>query len=84
MTLAQITPRGRLTLPVEIRKALGLTAGAAVEISVEGSRIVVQPVIALPVRIYSDDDLAIFDEAQRMSDSELKEALSRWGDRGPS
>lgn len=84
MTLTQITDRGRLTLPVEIRKALGLTAGAAVEVSIEGGRIVIQPVIALPVRIYSDEDLAMFDEAQHMTGAEMKEALGRWDDRGPS
>lgn len=84
MTLTQITHRGQLTLPVEIRKALGLTAGAAVEVSIEAGRIVIQPVIALPVRIYSDEDLAMFDEAQHMTAAEMKEALGRWDERGPS
>ncbi len=84
MALTQITPRGQITLPAEIRKALGLATGAAVEVSVEGNRIVVQPVVALPVRIYTDDDLAMFDEAQRMTDDEFDTALAKWGERGAS
>ena len=84
MALTQITPRGQITLPADIRKALGLGPGAAVEVSIEGNRIVVQPVVALPVRIYSDEDLAMFDEAQRMTSEELDTALGRWGVRDAS
>ena len=39
-------------------------------------------VIPLPERIYSDEDLAMFDEAQHMTVAVLKEALARWDDRG--
>lgn len=84
MALTQITPRGQLTLPVEIRKALGLTGGSAVEVFVEGDHIVVQPVVTVPVRIYSEDDLAMFDDAQAMNASDLEKALALWGERESS
>lgn len=82
--LTQVTPRGQITLPAEIRKTLGLEPGSAVDITVEENHIVVQPVITLPVRIYSEEDLAMFDEAQRMSTPALDNALENWGVRGAS
>lgn len=78
MPLTQITPRGQVTLPAEVRRALGLKGGDSLEVGVEDGRIVLQPVMTLPIRLYSDADLRMFDEAAQMSDAELESAARRW------
>ena len=76
--MTQITPRGQVTLPAEIRKALSLKGGDALEVAIEGGRIILQPVMTLPIRIYSESDLAMFAEAGAMSDEEIAAAADRW------
>lgn len=78
MTLTQITPRGQVTLPVDMRKALNLKGGDALEVAIEDGRIILQPVMTLPVRIYGESDLAMFAEAGTMSEDEITAATDRW------
>jgi AbrB family looped-hinge helix DNA binding protein len=78
VTLTQITPRGQVTLPAEIRKVLSLKGGVALEVAIEGGRIILQPVMTLPIRIHSESDLAMFAEAGAMSDGEIAAAADRW------
>jgi antitoxin PrlF len=52
MITATITAKGQITIPVEIRKALGLDAGARIEFEeVEPGRFVFKPAQTLPVAV---------------------------------
>lgn len=84
MSICQISPRGQVTLPVDIRRAVGLQGGDSLEVTIEQGRIVLQPVVTLPIRVYSDADLAMFDEASAMTDDEFADAAKRWDINGDS
>ena len=51
MKVVSIDERGRVTLPSESRKVLGLKPGDKLEVSVEGGAIVLRPLIPEPVKI---------------------------------
>lgn len=44
MTLAQVSDKGQITLPAKVRKSLGIAARSKLDVTVEGNRIVLQPV----------------------------------------
>ncbi len=45
MTLAKVTSKGQVTIPLEIRQKLGLEAGSRIDfILTEGGRVIVEPV----------------------------------------
>jgi len=47
--LTTVSTKGQLVIPAEIREQLGIEPGTKMEISVEGSRIILQPVDKLRV-----------------------------------
>lgn len=47
-TFAQLSTAGQLTIPLAIRKELGLSAGDPLQISMVGGRMIVEPVIVTP------------------------------------
>lgn len=77
--IAQISKRGQITLPAEVRKALGLKSGDTLVVRLEEGRIVLEPAVVLPVEIYSDERLAEFEESARVSDEELAAFKRAWG-----
>ena len=69
----QINTRGNMTLPVQIRRALGIEKGGVVmAVSAQGG-VLLRPAIAYPIELYSDERVAEFDAAER----KLKNRLSR-------
>jgi AbrB family looped-hinge helix DNA binding protein len=42
--LVRVDPRGRVTIPVEIRRAIGLEPGQRVEVCLQGKNIVLKPI----------------------------------------
>lgn len=53
--IAQISPRGQVTLPVSVRKALGLKPGDALLVRVEEGRVVLEPAQVLPLEAYTEE-----------------------------
>ena len=51
MKVVTIDKRGRITLPSEERRILGLEPGDKLEVSVEGGVIVLRPLIPKPVKV---------------------------------
>ncbi|MDQ1249238.1 MAG: hypothetical protein QG597_3612 [Actinomycetota bacterium] len=82
VNICQISPRGQVTLPADIRRAVGLHGGDALQVTIENGRIILQPVMTLPIRLYTDADLAMFEDAAAMTDQELASAAELWGVRG--
>lgn len=76
---AQISKRGQITLPADVRKALGLKPGDTLVVRLEAGRIVLEPAVVLPVEIYSDERLAEFEESAQVSDEMLAAFRRAWG-----
>ena len=76
--LVQIGKRGQLTLPAEVRRALGLKPGDALVVRVEKGRVVLEPAVVLPVEIYDEARLREFEEAVRLEPEEVEEIRRRW------
>jgi AbrB family looped-hinge helix DNA binding protein len=76
--VVQVSPRGQVTLPASVRRALGLEPGDNLVISVEGDRAVLQPAVVVPIERYTDERTSEFDEAARMSPDEIRKARRKW------
>ncbi len=76
--LVQLSSRGQLTLPAEVRKALGLRTGDAFNVRVEDGEIVLEAVEITPVELYSEARLEEFAENAEMTENELKQARTAW------
>lgn len=75
----QLSPRGQLTLPVELRKALGLRAGDAFRVRLDAGQIVLEAVELTPVELYNEARIQEFTDNAQLSDDELAQAKTAWG-----
>ena len=77
-TLIQLSERGQLTLPAEVRKALGLRGGDAFQVRVEDGRVVLEPVEVTPIELYTEERIEEFLEGAEMSEEQLARARKVW------
>lgn len=73
MNMIQVNERGTLTLPMQMRKPLGLAKGGILLAEVSQQGVLLKPSVAFPVEMYSDARIAEFDRA----DAELGRHLRR-------
>lgn len=66
-----ITSRGVITLPISLRRALGLKANDQLIAESTPEGLLLRPAVTLPVELYTDERVREFDEAE----AELAEAL---------
>ena len=62
--------KGQITIPVSIRRALGITESSLLEVSLEGDRIVISKLETQPegtFRVYSDEEIARFLEEDKIT-----------------
>jgi bifunctional DNA-binding transcriptional regulator/antitoxin component of YhaV-PrlF toxin-antitoxin module len=62
--------KGQITIPVAMRRALGITNETLLEVSLQGDQIVISKLSLKsdhPVRIYTDEEIAEFLEADKIS-----------------
>lgn len=78
-TLVQLSPRGQITLPAEVRAAVGVGAGDTLVVSVEEGRIVLRRAVVLPVESYDDARMEEFREAAHLTASQVAEVRRKWG-----
>jgi AbrB family looped-hinge helix DNA binding protein len=78
-TLVQVSPRGQLTLPAEVRSAVGVRAGDTLVVTVEQGRIVLQRAVVLPVEAYDDERMEEFREAADLTAAQVAEVRRKWG-----
>lgn len=76
--LVQLSPRGQVTLPADLRRSLGLRAGDAFRVRIDDGRVVLEPVEVVAIELYDDDRIAEFERTSSMSDEELERARSAW------
>jgi antitoxin PrlF len=75
----QLGSRGQVTLPADLRKAMGLRPGDTLVVRLEDGRLVLEPAVVVPVELYSDERVEEFARAAEMSVEEIAEAKRRWG-----
>ena len=76
--LVQISPRGQLTLPAEVRKTLGIRPGDPLIVTIKDGQIVLTPAVVTPIELYTDERVREFEDAAAMSDAELTDARRKW------
>jgi AbrB family looped-hinge helix DNA binding protein len=77
-SVVQLSPRGQVTLPAPVRKALGLEPGDNLVISVEGDRAVLEAAVVVPIERYTEERTRDFEEAARLSTDEIRKARRKW------
>lgn len=77
--IAQISSRGSLTLPAEVRRELGIEGGTTFLVQVEAGRIILQPAAVVPIELYTEDRIAEFEANAAMTPEELADVRARWG-----
>ena len=72
-----VSSRGQITLPAEMRRHLGIEPGGAVIVEDCGGELRLKPAAVLEVELYSDEDIAKWDQADALQDQERQEILKR-------
>ena len=65
-----VSNRGQITLPAKIRKRLGIRAGGLILLEERGEEVVLRPAEVVEVETYSDQKIAKWDKADRLSETE--------------
>ncbi|HQT95941.1 MAG TPA: AbrB/MazE/SpoVT family DNA-binding domain-containing protein [Thermoanaerobaculaceae bacterium] len=76
-----VSNRGQITLPVQIRRRLGIEAGGVVAAEERDGELVLRPAVVMEVETYSDNDIGRWDEEDRLSLKERDRILRRLGSR---
>jgi bifunctional DNA-binding transcriptional regulator/antitoxin component of YhaV-PrlF toxin-antitoxin module len=72
-----VSSKGQITLPVTMRKALGLTGeNAFVTVEQKGGKIVLTPAMVVETEIYSDEDIVAWSKADEFAPGE-RQAVDR-------
>ena len=74
-----LSSRGQITLPAVLRKRLGLKTGDVLILEDRGSEIVLKPGVVIETQYYRDEEIAEWDEADRLSGRERARMLNRLG-----
>lgn len=65
-----VSQRGQITLPASLRKKFGLQGGGPLIIEDRDGEIVLKPAVVMEVELYSDEQIAEWLEADRLTDEE--------------
>ena len=74
-----LSSRGQITLPAVLRKRLGLKTGDVLILEDRGSEIVLKPGVVIETQYYRDQEIAEWDQADRLSDRERARILNQLG-----
>ena len=78
-TVINVTKRGVLTLPVKLRRQLGLTDENLVIAESTPEGVLLRPAVALPIEIYTDERVREFNESEAELAAELDSEVERPG-----
>ena len=76
-----ISKKGQITLPAELRKRFGFESGDTVIAEERDGELVLRPAAVLEIELYSDEDIARWDEEVRLDGLTRREILERVGGR---
>lgn len=74
-----LSSRGQITLPAALRKRLGLKTGDVLILEDRGNEIVLKPGVVIETQYYRDEEIAEWDEADRLSGRERARILNQLG-----
>jgi antitoxin PrlF len=79
-----VSGRGQITIPAEMRKRLGVQPGGIMTIEETAGGLLLRPSVQMTVEfeIYSDEDIARWDEEDRFEEGELERLLKRFSLQG--
>ena len=63
-----ISRKGQITLPAELRRKYGLEAGDTVIAEERNGELVLRPAAVLEIEIYKDEDIALWDDEDRLDE----------------
>jgi AbrB family looped-hinge helix DNA binding protein len=72
-----VSSRGQITLPAGMRKKLGITPGGAVIVEQVDGELRLKPAAVLEIELYSDEQIAAWDQADQLDTSERNYILER-------
>ena len=72
-----VSSRGQITLPAEMRRHMGIEPGGAVIVEDCGGELRLKPAAVLEVELFSDVDIAEWDQADALSGQERQQILER-------
>lgn len=72
-----ISKKGQITLPAEIRKRLGLETGDTVIVEEKNGGLELRPAAVLEVEIYRDEDIAQWDQEDRLDERTRRQILEK-------
>ncbi len=72
-----VSNRGQLTLPANLRKRFGIKNGGAVILEERDNELVLKPAMVLELEMYTDAQVSVWDEADRLDDAERQNVLQR-------
>ena len=72
-----VSSRGQVTLPAVVRKRLGIKTGDVLILEDRGSEIVLKPGVVIETQYYRDQEIAQWDDADRLPDRERARILGK-------
>jgi antitoxin PrlF len=74
-----VSAREQITLPAALRKRFGIHRGDVVIVQDRGGEIVLKPAAVLEIDTYTDEQIAQWDEQDRLAPEERRAILQRLG-----
>ncbi len=72
-----VSNRGQITLPMSLRKRLGIRDGGAVILEERDNELILKPAMVLEVEMYTEAQVAEWDKADRLDDGERRKVRKR-------
>ena len=72
-----VSSRGQVTLPAVLRKRLGIKTGDVLILEDCGSEVVLKPGVVIETHYYSDQEIAQWDDADRLPHRERARILGK-------
>ena len=77
--ILKVNSRGTLTLPKPLRKMLGISEGGMLMYTFREGNVTLQPAETYPVRMYTDEEIAMFKEDEEEAGDMIDKILEKRG-----
>ena len=76
-----ISKKGQVTLPVELRKKMGLEAGGTVIAEEKNGELILRPAAVVEIDLYTDEQIIRWDEEDRLDTQTREMILNKLGEK---
>ena len=76
-----ISKKGQVTLPADLRKKMGLTAGGMVIAEEKDGELILRPAAVVEIDLYADEQVARWDEEDRLDAQTRERILGKLGEK---